>query len=330
MKKFIVCRRVSGFGDMLSQLCHAIALSKTTGLPLYVDWRNILYSDKNSPHENFFGKYVYYRDPSVKPVEVLFSEFSGETVDRIKSFDYCSNLNKVQVRDVLEGDSTVNDLGIEGECLLITQPIPCLHKEELYKLLRDVYFSSDMYSEANRVLDLIGEKFIAIHYRHGNGEFSDFKSYSDHFSEIESLLKIYQANIEDLHLPIYISTDSLEADLIFKEVFGSSARLYFSEKLAPPNSGAIHYSSLVNGESGGNMFDVFLSTITDMLVIANAKSIYRDSRSSFSNYSCALASQVEVFSEHHYPTKRRKASRLASHKIIKEARRIVGSRSDRG
>jgi hypothetical protein len=330
MKEYILCRRVSGFGDMLSQFAHCLALSEKLELPLYVDWRNVLYSDESSPSINLFSSSVFCRN--VYPVEDLFPYLEEKEKSMVRSGHYVGNVSGKSVLDALEDDGGERDylLSISGRGLIVTQAVPRRSESLLYDALQDVYFHDKFYEYAEEVTSRLGERFNAIHYRHGNGEFSDVKGYEDHVLEIQRILHLYKKTEKDLDKPVYVSTDSLEARRIFQSEFSGIPNIAFSGSLPEKLSGGIHFSGVVESEKDTSMFDVFRSTVVDMLIMAGADTIFRDSRSSFANYSCAVARKNNDFLEVKYSSKRVKASMLASHEVMKKARSIVSDRNNAG
>lgn len=319
LDKYIVCRRVSGFGDMLVQLSKSIELSEHLNIPLFVDWRNVLYSDARQSSQNLFGGYVNH--PAALPIEDLpcFQE-------RFSDSDYEGFATNQMVNRLLAGKIDFDDLARNGE-LVITHALTMDRKEDLYKKLGEVSFSLDLIGDALDFVNKLG-RFNAIHYRHGNGEFSDIKNYGTHKREIQDIKEKYFSVCHDLDKPLFVATDSLEADDIFKEVFHELRNINFSHKPLASSKGAIHYASIVDSGSKVNMFDVFKSTVTDMYILAFSEILFRDPRSSFTNYSCAVASKNSCFTEFLYDIKRRKASTLSSHEVMKRARHIITNRKE--
>lgn len=309
---------------MFSQLAHCAELSLQSGIPLYVDWRNTLYSADGDFETNLFQSRIFHN--TALPVEVLINQLSAQVAETIKSFRYHSNCDSDCIHDLISGKLPIETLNVQGNGLIVTGPVHMQDPRLLYKNLRALRFRESTQKHAAQIASSMGHDFDAIHYRHGNGEFSDFKQRSDHEAEIANILALYRSNVGSFERPIFIATDSVEADDIFRAIFCDAKNLVFAQKFHRKFGIATHYASIVSQCDVSGMATVFESAASDMLVMSHAKTIFRDSWSSFSNYACAIASQNSAFREIHYTAKRKRFAELSSASLFKDALDAIASR----
>lgn len=310
---------------MFSQFAHCLELSKRLHIPLHVDWRNTLYSADAGYQINTFGTHLFHDQAT--PVERLMETSVAADREKMRTFDYKGNIDSDVVHALLAGNINAAEITRENNGLIITGPVHIKDMQLVYENLRGLYVSQDLRVQAEQVVSVIGAGFNAIHYRHGNGEFKDFKGRSEHHDEISEIQALYALTTDDTETPIYIATNSTEADEIFAWVFRDYSKTVFAKKPALEVGIAPHYAGIVNPDTTTNMHAVFQSAVVDMLVLSQARMIFRDSWSSFTNYSCAVASANPGFREVHYPVRRRRFIELASAAVFHRAAGIVSSRA---
>lgn len=306
MSNYVICHRVSGLGDIMLQAVNGLLLANRLGAKCYVDWRRSLYLELG---RNLFGTYIFH--PKMAPVE-LAEESDVVLVNAINRGIYPRSFTGVDF------DLAMKEVCFQGEMpIFMTLPMPYFDPSVHYPLLAEFTFSDEVYTLADTYINF-ADNAIGIHYRHGNGEFVGVKSDQVIQEEMDEIVNaVKQQCLLQLNPKIFISTDSSISETYFMQAFNGYDVIVVAKKYAAANQGALHYLGLENSDRDP-VDNTIITTLVDMVCLSRCKTIYRDSWSSFTNWSCASALQQRgtTASVISYKAQRVNASQLNSFKYM--------------
>lgn len=271
--RIVVARRASGLGDMLAQASQLGRLAELNDLDCYIDWRKTFYGDPNDP-VNLFGTVIFH--------------------DRVKSITTLKNYRQVLAHGCyIESTDLANSLfrsNLEETCklpLIIDCPVSVLSPSEYFPFLREFRFHGSVYEAADELLS-VGESryLVGIHYRHGNGEFSELKSGRIVEEEIASIHKLYRSlKAQNKNALALVCTDSITSSKIFEDLFYPDEILVSCKNLPDPDTGPMHYRHLVEQHcepsNQANLFHALL----DMVALSRCDILLRARFGSFADWS---------------------------------------------
>lgn len=131
--------------------------------------------------------------------------------------------------------------------------------DQINDQINDQNICENIDSYSNKQINKDTYDFIAVHYRHGNGEFKgQITSYDKFFVEIDKMLDKYGND-----MPIFLSTDSSEVESIFQVKYNIFS---YPKLFPPPLSGPLHKNREINDKLAEGK-----NAIIDMYLLSKAK-----------------------------------------------------------
>lgn len=274
-KQIIVCGRISGLGDMLQQAAKCALFAERHGIDCFIDWRKSFYS-RHGDNINLFKNMIYNDD--LKCITEL-NDYESHLA-RCKNVDDPKEAEKLFDLNFEFGDQT---------SVYVSCPIPALQPSDYFRYLGKFYFPEDVYQAASSFMEKIdSRRLIGIHYRHGNGEFSETKPDYIVRSEIETIYEKYKKLSEQYcNSMAFVSTDSIISYNIFREVFDPSEMIVFDKSFLPPQIGPMHYANFLDETLLLNSNESLFSTLVEMVIMSKCSMIFRAHFGSFPDWSCS-------------------------------------------
>lgn len=306
MSNFVICHRVSGLGDIMLQAANGLLLAQRLKAECYIDWRRSLYLELG---RNLFGAYIFHKN--IKPIESMQAP-TAELEQAIIKGIYPRSLTVADFDLAMNGNSFNQEMPI-----FIALPMPYFDPVVHYPVLADFTFSDEVYLAADNYIKFTDDA-IGIHYRHGNGEFAGVKSDEVIEAEMDAIVaSVRQQCTESPFSKIFVSTDSKISEDHFIEALQGFNVVVVGKNHTEVNQGAMHYSGLESLDRNP-VDNTILTTLVDMVCLSRCKTLYRDSWSSFTNWSTAniLQQRGEYARIVNYKAQRVSASQLNSFKYM--------------
>jgi Nodulation protein Z (NodZ) len=315
--RFVLCARLAGLGDMLQQAAKGLALARLMAAPLLVDWRRCFYADP-ATGANVFGQHIFH--PEMQPVEAAAKLPLGPEAVRMLSTGNYPRQMSAQVYEAL----VRREAPLPEHWVVLCDSLGSRGHAHFPDLAR-FSFDETTHREADNFIGAHGlDEAIGVHYRHGNGEFSDIKSDAYITSEIRHVCEmIGNSERRESSRPVFVATDSSIAEAQFREFLGGFTVVALPKPFQPPGSGSLHYSALAANSSSQDVHLTLPPTLTEMLVLSRCARLYRDHHSSFTNWSTARMLHVHGCNASdivEYPFRRRQARVLAAQSVLASAR----------
>jgi hypothetical protein len=286
--QLLICHRISGLGDMFTQAAHCIALGRRIGRRVAIDWRRSLFVSKTNLMHNLFGTVASH--PEAIPIENVFVSvdeswgYSVSQLQSIRSATYNVSFNKGHFMALLEQGAFFKKC-TKGFILFTVPLMGLLPESVLQETLADFSFSEEIMGEVDQFISRYPlDDAIAIHYRHGNGEFSTIRDDDETRREIDFLIQeAFQTGGKDMHRSIFLCTDSVVSEQYFKSILGERLVVY-PKRYPPENAGAMHYE-VEQTETAA--YENLRSALVEWQLMSRCRCLVRDRWSTFANYSTA-------------------------------------------
>ena len=270
--QYIIAERVSGLGDMLAQASQLGCLADLHGVDCYVDWRRSFYS-KPDDLTNLFGTLIFHE--RLKCITTL------KTYQ--KAFLPCQQLASSDEAYLLLGETEELKTKLP---LRISCKINALPYRTYSHFLQEFNFRSDVQQAAETALETSKSRFlVGIHYRHGNGEFSELKSDERVTSEIRNIHALFVKFQQDQKDALaVVCTDSIVSATMFRAIFSHDEIAVIDKSWPQPNSGPIHYGHLLVDGGGPAPQTILFEALVDMTILANCDILMRAEFGSFPDW----------------------------------------------